>query len=134
MRATLKARTAILAAANPLSGHYDKTKSLQQNVNLSPPIMSRFDLFFVLVDQDDPVRSILNIDRQVFVLVIIILQLQVCDYAIAEKILSARCKNPEYVNKVYTDEELENYINFAKQFSPILTEVFLKTIHYFLCA
>lgn len=49
-QATLNARTSILAAANPVSGRYDRTKSLKQNINLTAPIMSRFDLFFILVD------------------------------------------------------------------------------------
>lgn len=50
VHATLNARTSILAAANPLFGRYDKTKNLQKNINISPPIMSRFDLFFVICD------------------------------------------------------------------------------------
>lgn len=48
--ATLNARTSILAAANPIFGRYDKSKSLKNNINLSAPIMSRFDLFFVVCD------------------------------------------------------------------------------------
>lgn len=48
--ATLNARTSILAAANPMFGRYDKTKALKHNINLSAPIMSRFDLFFVICD------------------------------------------------------------------------------------
>ena len=47
---TLNARTSILAAANPLFGRYDKSKALKYNINISPPIMSRFDLFFVICD------------------------------------------------------------------------------------
>ncbi|PIO15067.1 hypothetical protein AB205_0189260, partial [Aquarana catesbeiana] len=51
VKATLNARTSILAAANPVGGRYDRSKSLKQNINLSAPIMSRFDLFFILVDE-----------------------------------------------------------------------------------
>lgn len=50
-QATLNARTSILAAANPVGGRYDRSKSLKKNINLSAPIMSRFDLFFILVDE-----------------------------------------------------------------------------------
>ena len=51
IHATLNARTSILAAANPIRGRYDRTKSLRYNVEISPPIMSRFDLFFVIYDE-----------------------------------------------------------------------------------
>lgn len=50
IHATLSARSSILAAANPVKGRYDLRKTLRQNIRLSPPIMSRFDLFFILVD------------------------------------------------------------------------------------
>ena len=51
INATLNSRASILAAANPVKGRYDKRRTLRQNVNLSAPIMSRFDLYFVLVDE-----------------------------------------------------------------------------------
>lgn len=54
IHATLNARTSILAAANPIFGRYDKSKSLKFNVNMTQPIMSRFDLFFVITDQCKP--------------------------------------------------------------------------------
>lgn len=34
-------------------GWYDKSKTLKANVNLTPPLMSRFDLFFVVTDECD---------------------------------------------------------------------------------
>lgn len=51
IHATLNARASILAAANPISGRYDRSRSLRYNVNISSPIMSRFDLFFVIFDE-----------------------------------------------------------------------------------
>ena len=39
IKATLNARTSILAAANPIAGRYDKSRSLRHNVNMSAPIM-----------------------------------------------------------------------------------------------
>ena len=35
IQATLNARTSILAAANPVFGRYDRTKTLKANVNIS---------------------------------------------------------------------------------------------------
>ena len=40
-QATLNARTAILAAANPIGGRYDRSKPLRYNVGLPPAILSR---------------------------------------------------------------------------------------------
>ena len=51
VKATLNARTSILAAANPIGGCYDRSKSLKMNIQLTAPIMSRFDLFFIIVDE-----------------------------------------------------------------------------------
>lgn len=46
-------RASILAAANPIKGRYDRSRSLQHNLNIGAPIMSRFDLFYVVVDEWD---------------------------------------------------------------------------------
>ncbi|XP_073971809.1 minichromosome maintenance 6 [Rhodnius prolixus] len=100
VRATLNARTSILAAANPVGGHYDRTKSLQQNITLSAPIMSRFDLFFVLIDECN----------------------EVIDYAIARKIVNLHNNVEDDVDTIYTREEVLKYITFARQFKPIISE------------
>lgn len=50
-RGQLPARVSIIAAANPVSSYYNRDKTLAQNVKISPPILSRFDLIFVLIDQ-----------------------------------------------------------------------------------
>lgn len=47
----LPARTSIIAAANPSSGHYDSSKTIVENLNIWPTLLSRFDLIFVLLDQ-----------------------------------------------------------------------------------
>jgi len=54
IQATLNARTSILAACLPSNTYYQPTQPLHKNVNLSPPIMSRFDLMFVIQDIHDP--------------------------------------------------------------------------------
>lgn len=48
---TLKARTPVLAAMNPIGSRYQRNKSLKSNINISQPILSRFDLAFVLLDE-----------------------------------------------------------------------------------
>ncbi len=55
--ATLKAQTAIIAAANPRTGRYDRYKTPTQNINLPPSLLSRFDLIFIVTDKPDPVND-----------------------------------------------------------------------------
>lgn len=54
---TLQARCAVIAAANPIHGRYDPTISFQQNVELTEPILSRFDVLCVVRDTVDPVAD-----------------------------------------------------------------------------
>jgi len=52
---TLQARCAIVAAANPIRGRYNPTIPFSQNVELTEPILSRFDILCVVKDAADPV-------------------------------------------------------------------------------
>ena len=55
--ATLNARTAILAAANPNLGRYVLERSFADNVNLPVTLLSRFDLIFTLTDLPESERD-----------------------------------------------------------------------------
>ena len=55
--ATLQARCAIVAAANPIRGRYNPTVPFSQNVELTEPILSRFDVLCVVKDLVDPVQD-----------------------------------------------------------------------------
>ncbi|XP_019616569.1 PREDICTED: zygotic DNA replication licensing factor mcm6-B-like [Branchiostoma belcheri] len=100
VKATLNARTSILAAANPIGGRYDRTKSLKQNITLTAPIMSRFDLFFVLVDECN----------------------EVTDYAIARRIVDLHSHGEASVERTYSVEEMQRYLMFARQFKPKISK------------
>uniref|UniRef100_A0A671NWU1 DNA helicase n=1 Tax=Sinocyclocheilus anshuiensis TaxID=1608454 RepID=A0A671NWU1_9TELE len=63
------------------------------------PIMSRFDLFFILVDECN----------------------EVTDYAIARQIVDLHARNVESVERVYSTDEIQRYILFARQFQPKIT-------------
>ena len=96
IKATLNARTSILAAANPIAGRYDKTRSLRHNVNMTAPIMSRFDLFFIVIDECNDVT----------------------DYNIAERIIDLHTSGnrsivPSLVT-TYTFNDIRDYITYAK--------------------
>lgn len=49
--ATLNTRTAVLAAANPKYGRFEKNITIAQQVPLDPVILSRFDLIFIMRDE-----------------------------------------------------------------------------------
>jgi DNA replication licensing factor MCM2 len=51
---TLQARCGIIAAANPIGGRYNSTIPFSQNVELTEPILSRFDILCVVRDTVDP--------------------------------------------------------------------------------
>ena len=54
---SLQARCAVLAAANPIGGRYDPSYNFSENVELTDPILSRFDILCVLQDVVDPVTD-----------------------------------------------------------------------------
>jgi replicative DNA helicase Mcm len=55
--ASLKSRCSLLAAANPKLGRFDKYEPIAPQINLTPALMSRFDLIFVLTDDPDTKRD-----------------------------------------------------------------------------
>ncbi len=57
INAILKARCAILAAANPKYGRFDKYIPIGEQIDLSPTLLSRFDLIFTLTDEPDEIRD-----------------------------------------------------------------------------
>ncbi|MDR0767966.1 MAG: minichromosome maintenance protein MCM [Methanosarcinales archaeon] len=48
--ATLKSRCALLGAANPVYGRFNRYESLADQIDMPPALLSRFDLIFLLLD------------------------------------------------------------------------------------
>ncbi|RYP74878.1 hypothetical protein DL771_002799 [Monosporascus sp. 5C6A] len=99
IQATLNARTSILAAANPVGGRYNRKTTLRANINMSAPIMSRFDLFFVILDECSE-----TVDRH-----------------LAEHIVSIHALRDSAVEPEFSTECLQRYIRFARTFRPEFT-------------
>ncbi|KIY92245.1 putative DNA replication licensing factor MCM2 [Monoraphidium neglectum] len=53
----LQARCSVIAAANPVGGRYDPSKTFSENVELTDPILSRFDCMCVVRDVVDPIND-----------------------------------------------------------------------------
>lgn len=101
---TLNARTSILASANPINSRYDPNLPVTGNIDLPPPLLSRFDLVYLILDKVDE-----SIDRQ-----------------LARHLTDMYLKDaPETVNanSVLPVELLTLYIQYAKEnFNPVMTE------------
>lgn len=54
---SFQARCTVIAAANPIGGRYDPSMTFSENVDLSEPILSRFDVLCVVRDTVDSVQD-----------------------------------------------------------------------------
>lgn len=50
---TLNARSSILASANPIGSRYNPNLPVTENIDLPPPLLSRFDLVYIILDKVD---------------------------------------------------------------------------------
>jgi len=98
--ATLNARTSILAAANPMFGKYDIFKNIYENVNLPIPLLTRFDLVFI-------VRDIPSQEK---------------DRSIAQHIISQHGSSGTDTTSLIDIDILTKYLSYAKRGEPALTK------------
>ncbi|EDO15024.1 hypothetical protein Kpol_1007p8 [Vanderwaltozyma polyspora DSM 70294] len=128
---TLQARCSIIAAANPNGGRYNSTLSLAQNVNLTEPILSRFDILCVVRDLVDE-----EADERLATFV-------VDSHARSHPENEVENDNEEKMEVDGNNEEDENVPNLSarqkrierlrkkeEEISPIPQEFLLKYIHY----
>ncbi|CAI5438107.1 unnamed protein product [Caenorhabditis angaria] len=54
---SLHARCTVIAASNPIGGRYNPTRTFAENVDLTEPILSRFDVLCVIRDSVDSVED-----------------------------------------------------------------------------
>jgi replicative DNA helicase Mcm len=107
--ATLNARTAILAAANPSLGRYDAYKTVAENINLPVTILSRFDLIFVL--KDVPEKDM--------------------DEKMSAHILELHKKGTVSLETPIASDMLRKYISYAKNIKPVLTDQAMQRLKEF---
>ena len=55
--ATLNARTSVLASANPVESRYNPNLSVIENIRLTPTLLSRFDLIYLVLDKPNAVTD-----------------------------------------------------------------------------
>ncbi len=110
--ATLNARTAILAAANPALGRYNPYQTVAENISLPVTILSRFDLIFVL--KDVPEKEI--------------------DAKMTEHILDLHRTGIAPVEPPIPADLLRKYISYTKNLKPVLTREALDRLKDFYLA
>ncbi len=109
--ATLNARTSILAAANPMYGKYDPFKNITENVALPIPLLTRFDLIFV-------VRDIPSKEK---------------DRNIAQHIIGLHKKSTTDTRSLIDPDIFTKYLAYCKRSDPTLTsEAEEKILDYYL--
>ena len=108
--ATLNARTAILAAANPAFGRYEPSRLFAENVTLPVTILSRFDLLFILKDVPD----------------------KETDDKMTEHILNLHRKGAPPMEPPIPPDLLRKYIGYAKtHITPVLTKEAMERLKEF---
>jgi len=81
---SLQARCAVIAAANPLKGTYNNALNFTDNVDLTEPILSRFDILSVIKDE-------VNEEQ---------------DDALATFVINSHMKNHPDIAKVFKEAEI----------------------------
>jgi len=97
---TLPAKTTVLAAANPKYGRYDTQESLIDNIDIPVPLISRFDLIWLLRDKVDVYEDTVK----------------------AEHILSTFTDKLDTSKSFLTRDQLRSYLAYVKlNYKPELT-------------
>jgi len=110
--ATLNARTAVLAAANPALGRYEPNRTVAENISLPVTILSRFDLIFVL--RDVPNKE--------------------ADGKLSRHILEIHRRGVIPTEAQVNSELLRKYVSYAKSIKPELSNEALKKLSDFYLA
>ncbi len=112
LMATMSCACALLGAANPKKGRFDGYIPLSEQIDLSPPLLSRFDLIFTLQDIPD-------IDR---------------DTKVGEHIFKSHTAGEKIINKKYdrnTTISEDEFLAVKKEVDPLIDiELVRKYIAY----
>ncbi|HVY01864.1 MAG TPA: minichromosome maintenance protein MCM [Candidatus Nanoarchaeia archaeon] len=91
IHATLRAETTVLAAGNPKLGRFDPYSPISSQIDISPSLLSRFDIIFIIKDIPNKVQ----------------------DAAIATHVLEEH--QQEVIRDILSPNLLRKYISYAKQ-------------------
>ncbi|KAL7296506.1 hypothetical protein TKK_0009943 [Trichogramma kaykai] len=106
---SLNARCAVIAASNPIGGRYDASLTFSDNVDLSEPIISRFDILCIVKDEVDPMQ----------------------DRHLANFVVNSHIKHhPSNLEKVVPSQLENSAVKESDEFEPLDQDVLKKYIVY----
>lgn len=91
--ATLHARTSVLASANPTESRYNPNRSVVDNIQLPPTLLSRFDLIYLILDTP-------QVDQ---------------DRRLAQHLVGLYYREPNVVKPPVDQDLLRDYIHYARE-------------------
>lgn len=108
IHASLRAETTVLAAGNPKLGRFDPYTPIPQQIDISPALLSRFDVIFIIRDLPNKTQ----------------------DEAVASHVLEEH--KQEVIRDIVPPKSLRKYIAYAKQkIKPKLTDEAIEEIKNF---
>jgi len=108
IHASLRAETTVLAAGNPKLGRFNPYVPIPEQIDISPALLSRFDVIFVIKDLPNKIQ----------------------DEAIATHVLEEH--KQEVIRDIINPKLLKKYITYARQkFKPKLTDEAIEEIKEF---
>ena len=115
-RMTLPSKTAILAAANPKFGTYDIEESLATNIDVPPPLLSRFDLIFLI---RDTINSADDERKAKFILDTFVDGIEKSNVLLEPELLSAYLNHARKLTPILTSESQDHILNIYKKMRDI---------------
>jgi replicative DNA helicase Mcm len=99
-RMTLPAKTPILAAANPKYGKYDTTQTILDNIDIPIPLISRFDMIWLIRDTVD----------------------EKSDEEKAKFILDTFTGDVKMRTDIFDEQKLRSFVNHVRTIEPVMTD------------
>jgi replicative DNA helicase Mcm len=120
--ATLPTRCAVLAAANPRFGRFDEHKFISEQIELSPTLLSRFDVIFSILDIPESRRDMDMADHMLKGHLVGELRKR------KEEGIRTDIPDTEVFEPYFEPEFLRKYVAYAKQVNPVLTPEAMEVI------
>lgn len=129
INATLQCRCSMLAAANPKDGRFDENLDVTDQINLPPPLISRFDIIEVLTDKPNKEHDaklsnhILNTHLRGQA------RMVPEDTELGGISVSQILSNTDEIRPIYDIETLRKYVAYSKRITPIMTPDAMRIIN-----